>query len=179
MLLFGCIFVFIDLLYLFVSLFLDTRGWDEWSIWSTCGFDGIKYRHRSCQLVSPLPNECQGYGVEYQSCIKDGDGKYLGINRSEPYKWKCFNTQSELSLLKNVLGFRSFQKFDLEKERRNHQRKERKRKTGSFASQLSLDFLTVNNKVYDSTTLSKERNTIRRDGSLQNQMRTNLRNNEV
>lgn len=92
-----------------------------------------------------------------------------------------FGIFCSLGLYICVQSFRNFQQLDLEKERRKHDKTERKRKTGSFASQLSLDFLTINNKVYDSTTLSKERNTIRRDSSLlrQNQMRTNLRCNEV
>ena len=49
---------------------------------------------------------------------------------------------------------RSFRKFDLEKERKKSETwNNGKRKCGSLSSQISLDFLTINNKVYDASTL--------------------------
>ena len=48
-----------------------------------------------------------------------------------------------------VKSCRSFRKFDLERERKKNQELNNgKRKCGSISSQLSLDFLTINNKVY-------------------------------
>lgn len=63
-----------------------------------------------------------------------------------------FGIMLTIGLYLCVKSCRSFRKFDLEKERKkNEQLNNGKRK--SMSSQLSLDFLTVNNKVFDVSSL--------------------------
>lgn len=60
---------------------------------------------------------------------------------------------------------KGFRKLDLEKERQKNDKNNKSRKS-SYTSQISLDFLTVNNKIYDYSTLplAKERY-MKRDNS--------------
>ena len=97
-----------------------------------------------------------------------------------------FGIMLTIGLYLCIKSCRSFRKFDLERERKKNQELNNgKRKCGSLSSQLSLDFLTINNKVYDASTLpiSKDKfvsskNSINSFKRLE-AMRTDLQSNEV
>ncbi|XP_060071882.1 semaphorin-5A-like [Ylistrum balloti] len=160
----------------------DTYGWDEWSQWTPCSSDGIRFRHRSCRVIYPKPDQCQGERVDTMGCLNnDHEVKVQSvIDRSSKtgptYKFFhlivvgsaafLFGIMCTVGLYLCVKSCRSFRKLDLEKERRKNESKNSKSRKSSFASQLSLDFLTVNNKIYDCSTLPlpKERY-MKRDNS--------------
>ncbi|XP_069121896.1 semaphorin-5A-like isoform X2 [Argopecten irradians] len=159
-----------------------TLGWDEWSPWTSCSFEGIRFRRRTCHVIYPKPDQCQGVSIESMPCLdSDHEVKVQSViarsSRTGPtYKIFhlivvgstafLFGIMCTVGLYLCVKSCRSFRKLDLEKERRKHESKNNKSRKSSFASQLSLDFLTVNNKIYDCSTLPlpKERY-MKRDNS--------------
>lgn len=60
-------------------------------------------------------------------------------------------------------NWKSIRRYDVQKPGKDNVYD--KPRFGSFASQLSLDFLTVNNKVYDSCTLSSRGTAVIRDST--------------
>ncbi|CAG2193797.1 SEMA5 [Mytilus edulis] len=144
-----------------------SAGWNHWSEWTVCGVEDLQYRHRQCQIDHPSNEECQGHRIEKSNCeyipfrigvapIKEREEtekNYSLLNLIVVASGSfIFGIMLTIGLYLCVKSCRSFRKFDLEKERKkNEQLNNGKRK--SMSSQLSLDFLTVNNKVFDVSSL--------------------------
>ncbi|KAK3105957.1 hypothetical protein FSP39_009544 [Pinctada imbricata] len=161
-----------------------TDGWDLWATWTPCGVDGVQYRHRSCHVPAPSPNQCQGHSVQFQTCIR---GEYdirlqpvMSASLEDRYNYTLFH----LTLVSCAAFFMGVvlsvgvylcyyscrnlrkTKFEVDKNRKRHLKNHvDKRKYGSFASQCSIEFLSVNNKIYDSSTLSSRGTAVVRDGT--------------
>ncbi|XP_060654439.1 semaphorin-5B isoform X1 [Drosophila nasuta] len=47
----------------------DFLGWSKWSEWSACSTDGIRLRHRRCEVEQPSGLECRGAEFEKTACV--------------------------------------------------------------------------------------------------------------
>nr|XP_022335242.1 semaphorin-5B-like [Crassostrea virginica]XP_022335250.1 semaphorin-5B-like [Crassostrea virginica]XP_022335258.1 semaphorin-5B-like [Crassostrea virginica]XP_022335266.1 semaphorin-5B-like [Crassostrea virginica] len=150
----------------------DTGLWDSWSTWSECSSDTVKFRHRTC--LENSPNACGGQNVEAQSCF------YFGaVLRQTSMGYRREYTLIHLTVVGCAAFFmgvvicvgiyicfhnwKSIRSYDVQKPANGNVYD--KPRFGSFASQLSLDFLTVNNKVYDSCTLSSRSTAVVKDNT--------------
>lgn len=65
----------------------DFLGWSSWSEWSTCSSDGIRVRHRRCEVEQPTGLECRGAEFEKTACVP---GECDGTLCLEQLYWQCY-----------------------------------------------------------------------------------------
>ncbi|XP_061181416.1 semaphorin-5A-like [Saccostrea echinata] len=164
----------------------DTGLWDQWSYWSECNSDSIQFRHRTCR--EHLPDICRGSSVQAQKCFYLGEGralKYTSMGYRRDYTLIHLTVIGCAAFFMGVVicvgiyicfhNWKSIRSYDIQKPAKGHVYD--KPRFGSFASQLSLDFLTVNNKIYDSCTLSSRGTAVVKDSTFKKDKYRNFSDN--